>query len=275
MRLGIVNDMFKKYSIRETAQRIAALGLSCVQLDFKFEGRELDADELTDAKLREIRDAFQGEGLDIVALCGHQKLVRVHEPEWSQGMEVFRRKIAMCGKLGCPLVVTESGSANPENPWVDHPNNEKEEHWAQLEETLAGVVRFAADHGVVFGLEPHFGQLTKTPEKLRRVVDAVNDPNLRVVLDAANMVTAENMGQVDDLLREFFDLLSDRLALVHTKDTRIRDGRSVFVAAGTGVVNYPLLFQLMDEAGYDGPVMLEYVSEAGIPETIDFVKQYM
>ena len=137
--------------------------------------------------------------------------------------------------------------------------------------SLAGL-RKIKEEGVTFALEPHFGQVTKSPETLRRMLDDVGAKNLRIALDMANMVTPENAGDTRALIDGFFDRLSGDIELVHAKDTKIVDGRAVFLGAGKGALDYPYLIERLKGCGYDGAVLLEYVNEAGLQGAYDFVR---
>ena len=59
---------------------------------------------------------------------------------------------------------------------------------------------------------------------------------------------------------------------MHAKDTKIVNGKSVFVGAGSGVLNYTLYGELAKQYGYEKPVILEYMGEAAIPAARDVVK---
>ena len=147
-----------------------------------------------------------------------------------------------------------------------------EEERARLDDTLRQICARAAEEGVTFALEPHFGQVTKSPETLRRMLDDVGAKNLRIALDMANMVTPENAGDTRALIDGFFDRLSGDIELVHAKDTKIVDGRAVFLGAGKGALDYPYLIERLKGCGYDGAVLLEYVNEAGLQGAYDFVR---
>lgn len=185
------------------------------------------------------------------------------------------QKLVLPARFGCRVIVSETGSANPENAWIDHPNNYLPEVWDAVVETMRQICARAAEEGVTFALEPHFGQVTKSPATLRRMLDDVGAKNLRIALDMANMVTADNAGNTRALIDEFFDKLSGDLELVHAKDTKIVDGRSVFLGAGKGALDYPYLMDKLRACGYDGPVLLEYVNEAGLQGAYDFVKSLL
>lgn len=272
MEVGTLNTMFKAYAPAEMAKRIAAYGIRKVQLDMAFNGRGYDVDELTPELCGEVRQAFADEGIEILAVSGHQKIAFPEKEAREAAKESFLKKLVLPARFGCRVIVSETGSANPDNAWIDHPNNYLPEVWDAVADTLRQICARAAEEGVTFALEPHFGQVTKSPETLRRMLDDVGAKNLRIALDMANMVTPENAGDTRALIDGFFDHLSGDIELVHAKDTKIVDGRAVFLGAGKGALDYPYLIERLKGCGYDGAVLLEYVNEAGLQGAYDFVR---
>ncbi|MEG1525096.1 MAG: sugar phosphate isomerase/epimerase family protein [Clostridia bacterium] len=272
MEVGIINSMFKAYTPQENAKRIAAYGIKKVQLDLAFNGKAYSIDELTPEFCSDVRNAFADEGIEIVAISGHQKIAFPETDARQAAKNQFLRKLVLPQRFGCTTIVSETGSANPDNAWVDHPNNYLPEVWDAVVGTMKEICARAKEEGVTFALEPHFGQLTKSPRTLRRMLDDVQTPNLKIALDMANMVIEQNSGDTCALINEFFTLCGNDLSMVHAKDTKIINCKSVFVGAGKGVLDYIYLVKQLKEIRYDGPILLEYVNEEGIQNAYDFLK---
>ncbi len=273
MKLGVFNSMFKKYSAAETAQKMRKLGFTSVQLALGFGGEDLTSAELDREKCEEIKAAFAENGIEISALCGYTSLATPHLEEREAGILELKALIECCPALGCQYIVTEAGSANPQHNWTYHPDNEKPELWAELTQTLKDLCTYAQGYGVSICIEPHFGQMARSPKTLKKMLDGVMAPNLKLACDPANLITPDNAAKADEMLEELFALVGSSIALLHVKDTLIKEGKSVFVPAGKGVLNYPLYAQLAKKQGYQGPVILEYVNEAGLPEAMATVKE--
>jgi L-ribulose-5-phosphate 3-epimerase len=273
MKIGIFNSMLTKYSVEETAKKLRENGLDAIQLYFSFDGAQLTTLDLANEALCErIRAAFSKEGVEIVGLCGYQNLVCPREEARINAVNELKRYIALCPRFQTDLVVTEVGSTNPDSGWADHPNNYTDETWRAASETLKELCDSAAGYGVTIGIEPHFAQVAKDPKSMRRILDMTARKNIKAVFDPANLITPENADRADDVLKELFELNGNDIALLHAKDTKIVNGKSVFVGAGSGVLNYTLYGELAKRYGYQKPVILEYMSEAAIPAARDVVK---
>jgi sugar phosphate isomerase/epimerase len=65
------------------------------------------------------------------------------------------------------------------------------------------------------------------------------------------------------------ELLSGDIAMAHAKD---RTTSGEFVAAGTGVLDYPHFFSELKNAGFTGPVITHGLSAAEAPAVCAFLK---
>lgn len=275
MELGIFTTMFKKYSIKETAAKVAEKGMKAVQLNLAFEDRVLSPSELSDEKCREIKEAFSASGVSIAAVGGYTNLVKPDPDLRSQGIADLKRIIAACPRLGCSFVVTETGSANPDHGWTDHPDNYTQKTWDLLVGNLKDICQYAAGYGVTLLIEPHFAHVGRDPGTLRKLLDDADCANLMLVSDPANFIKPEYIGRTNQILEEFFALVGKEVGLAHGKDVVLRNEKSAFVGAGQGVMDYSLYMKLLNVHGYKGPFILEYISESGIDDAKAYVERHL
>jgi sugar phosphate isomerase/epimerase len=115
--------------------------------------------------------------------------------------------------------------------------------------------------GVVLGLENHWG-LGVTPEGVKRVVDAIDSPWLRVTLDTGN----------------FLEDPYNRLAKL-APDTVLLQAKTYF---GGGVwytldLDYLRIAKILRDAGYKGYVSLEFEGKedplTAIPKSLDLLRK--
>jgi L-ribulose-5-phosphate 3-epimerase len=118
-------------------------------------------------------------------------------------------------------------------------------------DTLAQAGQLAADKGITLAFET--GQ--ETAELLRRTLDELRAPNLKVNFDPANMLLYD-MG---DPIRAV-EILGADLRSVRVKDARRtkRPGQwGDEVPLGEGEVNIPGFLQALKRVGYTGPLVIE------------------
>ncbi len=125
-------------------------------------------------------------------------------------------------------------------------------------DTLAQVADLAARVGITVAFET--GQ--ETAKLLRRTLDDLNCPNLKVNFDPANMLLYD----MDDPL-EAIELLAPDIRSVHMKDANrpaVKGTWGEEVPLGKGQTNTKAFVKALQRVGYRGPLCIE--REAGTQE---------
>lgn len=117
---------------------------------------------------------------------------------------------------------------------------------------LRQVGDVAADHDVTIVLETH-PDLATNGVVARRTMEAVAHPRVRVNFDTANVYYYNREVDAVAELRRVVAFV----ASVHLKDTDGGYESWNFPALGRGVVDFPAIFAVLDEAGFAGPCTLE------------------
>jgi len=146
----------------------------------------------------------------------------------------------------------------------------------RIAESMQQVVDIAAENGMTAGVENH-GRLLGRTAQTARIVDLVDRPNFGVNLDFTNFrhVFGEDHIQA---VRQF----ADRVVHVHAKDFHISaepkeeagwmpipSGEYIKRAVGgEGDMQWPLVFQILKDAGYNGAICLEVSDPADIKGSV-------
>ena len=135
-------------------------------------------------------------------------------------------------------------------------------------DTLAKAAGLAAEKGVTLALET--GQ--ESAKLLRRTLDDLQCPNLKVNFDPANMLLY-NMG--DPI--EAVEILGTDIRSVHLKDAfppKVEGEWGQEVPIGEGRVNIPLFINTLRKVGFDGPLCIEREVGDQAGRVIDIAKGY-
>jgi sugar phosphate isomerase/epimerase len=103
------------------------------------------------------------------------------------------------------------------------------------------------------------------------LLDTIQSPHLKVVMDGANVFHAGELPRMRAVLDETFDLLGNDIVLAHAKDLS-QDGEAGHDAAGTGLLDYDYSVALLQRAGYTGPLILHSLSEAQVDDSVAFLR---
>jgi sugar phosphate isomerase/epimerase len=156
--------------------------------------------------------------------------------------------------------------------WQKHPDNDTPEAWADLLVQVEEAVRVAEDFGVTLGVEPEVGNTINSVRKARRLLDEVSSPQLKIVMDGANIFQRGQLPHMRKVLDEAFELLGSDITLAHAKDLD-QDGEAGHVAAGRGRLDYPYYLELLRTSGFEGSIILHALKPAEAKDRLAFVRQ--
>lgn len=226
MKLGLVTyNLAKDWDLDRLVDMCGRHGFEGVELRTTHaHGVEVS---LSSAERREVRRKFED---GPVALAGLGSAFEYHwtDPaELRANIEGTGQYAQLAADVGAPGVKVRPNGLQLEAGVPE------ETTLRQIGESLAECAEFAAPLGVQIRLEVH-GHLTSEPARIRKVLDYADHPNLFVCWNS-------NAGEVvDGSIRGNFELLADRIALVHMRD----------LCAG----DYPWLelLRLLRQRGYRG-----------------------
>ena len=116
--------------------------------------------------------------------------------------------------------------------------------WEHYVRVMKRCTRIAGEHGVQLLVEPRVGELTSNSEALLRLLDAVDDDNLGVILDTAHQHAQKEM------LPLSVEKLGRRIRYVHVADN---DGLvNRHFVPGTGNIDREEVFRVLKRQGFDG-----------------------
>jgi sugar phosphate isomerase/epimerase len=123
----------------------------------------------------------------------------------------------------------------------------------RIAEAMRALAEQAAAQDLIIGVENEHACNVATGEETARLLAAVDHPNLQVVWDAANALVAGETPYPDGYGR----LPLGRIAHIHAKDCRLRDGQPVWGPLGVGGVDWPGQMAALARDGYKGWISLE------------------
>lgn len=257
-RVGVCSWSLRPTSARDLAARVAECGLEHVQLALApIRGGAMSASAVRDALAAARVTACSGMsstvGEDYSTLESIARTGGVRpDAHWPANLANARTDARIARELGLPLVTLHAGFL-PHGP--DDPER------AKLVGRLRDVVDAYADEGVRVGFET--GQETATT--LLVFLADLDRPKAGVNFDPANMILY-GMGDPVEALRA----LAPRIVQVHVKDARPARRRGEWgdeVAVGTGAVDWPSFFDVLDAAQPRVDLMIE--REAGDQRVAD------
>lgn len=245
MQLGIRLHDTKKLPFEGRIEDVKDLGFKCGHLAL---GKVIDEfstkdESLTPGLAMYIKNVFAKNNVDIAVLGCYLNLADPNEEQLKKTVHRYMAHIRFASWLGCGVVGTETGCPNETYSYV--PECHTEEALELFIKNLRPVVEYAEKMGVVMAIEPVAKHIVNTPARARKVLDAINSPNLQIILDPVNLLAIWNYQDAKAIVDEAIELLGDDVAMVHIKDFVVEDGNLKSVAAGFGEMDYTSLMKWM------------------------------
>lgn len=220
MNIGIRLHDTAGTNLAEHLAAARAQGFTCVHLalgklipGFKIaDAPALLTDELAEA----VKAELDKNGQTCVLLGCYLNLCSPDLEAHAKTVEIYKAHLRFAKKIGATLVGTETGA--PNTTYSTCPECYTEEALQLFIDRVTPVVRYAEEVGQLFGIEPVIRHIVSTPERCERVLKAVNSPNLKVILDAVNLLSEDNAADANSITADGIARLGKDTALLHMKD---------------------------------------------------------
>jgi sugar phosphate isomerase/epimerase len=282
MKFGVLSVSFGQIGYQELARKISAQGFNAAHLELNHI-HDIDhrLGKLSTGVANLVAEEFQRHGVRIPILGCYTNLIHPDPVKRRYLIDQFKEHLRFARDFGASAVSTETGTANRESPWEDHPDNQNSDNWKLLKSVLEELAEEAEKWGVFVGLEGFFNNVIDTPERMQRMLQEVPSSNIGIVMDPCNYIREKDAPRQDEMIREAFERLADRILIAHAKDFNYRkhddkaEHKTIQPAAGTGDLNYALYLQLLNEYKPNVKIFLEHLTEDQMLTSSAFVQQAM
>lgn len=239
-----------------------------------FDGIELLLVQMTSeepAYLQQLKRRAFHAGLDLCGFSTHQGFVRPDPDYRKENIDKTIHQIELAYQLGIPTMRLNTGRwGTSENfdalmankgiePTIEGYTEEDGYKW--VIDAISQCIPTAQKCGVVLGLENHWG-LGRTAMGVKRIVDAIDSPWLRMTLDTGNFL--ENS-------YEQLEVMAPYASLIQAK-TYYGEGKWY-----TLDIDYPRIGQLMRAHDYKGYISLEFEGKEdpmiAIPKSLEVLRE--
>ena len=199
----------------------------------------------------------------------------------------FRKSLSLTGAFGCPIVGTETGTANPSGGYsiaTSEPRNIEifKESLSQMldeaekDDAYVAIEAVARSHSI------------SSAERMRKILDSFGTRRLKVIFDPINLIPYTGIAEKDGVplrsptaeaessfVRDILDIYGDRIAAIHCKDYILDPSTGLKIGdlpALTGYFRWQAFAGELRSRGIDVPWLLENhdPSTAGLTaETIE------
>jgi sugar phosphate isomerase/epimerase len=281
MYLSIFSNVIKGETPEAVARKTRGYGLRSVQfipsraeIGFGFDAR------MAETSFERWAEAYRREGIEVCGVGGYLNLLH-HDPERRrQNLGAFKAYLRGMRTLGCRYISTETGSYAPTGDWDFDPRNRTPAAWDDLRRVTDELLAVAAQEDVVILYEPYIVNVCFSPELGARFVREMASAHLALLMDPTNWFEADVVRPelVVEVIERGFAAERGLFRLAHAKDvTPAAPGadKPGLPGPGQGLLDYATYVRLLKAHGYDGPLIVEHLTEAEVPAALAYVQRFI
>lgn len=237
--IGIYTRVFSA-DLGEILSRIKGLGLTHFHLSPASAGLQAFPVEIDENKLIQLESEIGESDLKMCGMSATFNMIHPNKKIVEKGNETFRVLAHISAVLGNPMLSLCTGSKDPENKWRYHPENDSPKSWMEMCRILEQLILIAEESNVWLGIEPERGNVVSDARKARLLLEDMQSNRLGIIFDPANIIESRLDEDIDHLLTQSIELLSESIKVLHVKD---RDHTGDICPAGKGVIDFGSLWQ--------------------------------
>ncbi len=248
-----VHDMGKGTPL-EMLRKTGDHGFQCVQLAYKKGIIGVGGyGDVTPELVAETVAAVQETGVSIAVHGTYVELSMVEEEKRRKQVDAFISQIPYTKllKAGCQGSETTNMDKQPGG------TTRKEAQKALLK-SLEEIMPHAEAAGITVAVEPVFYHAMNTPEAARMVLDSIQSPNLKIIFDAANLISCEDKDKQEAMWDRAMTAWGDEIVCVHIKGVNFDEkGGFYSTVLEESCLDYALLGRYVKQLKQDLPIMRE------------------
>jgi sugar phosphate isomerase/epimerase len=271
MQIGIMARTFIRSTLSDTFDAVVSHGIHCIQFNFTCAGLPEMPEHIDPELCDEIREEAESRDISIAAVSGTYNMIHPDLHQRHQGLEKLREMASVCHRLGTFIITLCTGTRDPNSMWRWHQDNDTPEAWQDLLVSMRSALQIAEEYNVILAFEPEVSNVVDSHSKARRLLNQMQSPNLKIVMDPANIFHKGELSRMREIIDEAFVLLGNYIAICHAKDLD-RDGEAGHLAAGKGLLDYEQYISWLHKLDLNVPLILHGLSESEVDGCVAFLQ---
>lgn len=269
MNFGLRGHDIQSDSIENLAVKCRELGLTSVQLVLKKTIKDFKEGMFSPSYAMNIGKTFAKNNIEIAVLGCYINPSNTDEIKLKKDMNYFIECLKYARFMNAGMVGLETGFIGSE---CIPQKNHTDEAYQILLSNMKTLCNAAEKLGVMIGIEGVSSFVINTPEKMRKLIDDLNSPNVCVILDILNYLTIENHHKQEDVILKSFDILKNEIGAIHLKDFIIKNDEIHYIYPTNGNMNIRLILSLAKKYKPGIPIILEEVKGDDVKKVIHDIK---
>ncbi len=271
MNFSMRGHDFDAKSIEALAKKCTEYGIYGIQLVMPKSLPDYKDGAFTPAYAQRIKDEFDKVNVKIPVLGCYINPSCTDSDVLGAQMKRFKEHLRYARFCGAQVVGTETGFVGSE---CCEEENHTEQAYQYLLSNLRELTAYAEKLGVMIGIEGVKIFVINSPQKMRRLLDDLDSPNVLAIFDPVNFIRADNYMEQDKIIDDAFNLFGDEMCVLHLKDFIIdENGDMKQVLPTEGILNIEKILRYIKQRKPDMPVVLECTGEKDLPRVMENVQK--
>ncbi|MGM9858740.1 MAG: sugar phosphate isomerase/epimerase family protein [Bacilli bacterium] len=261
MIVGIRLHDLKVGTITEVKDAILKQGFDTIQLVFKKALRDEENKPLlfNYENALKVSEGLQGTNIKIAMLGAYFNPVHSNKELVRNNIEYFKEHLRYAHLLNTKYVGTETGSYN-DDKWTYNPKNQTEEGYQETMQVFKELARCANEHKTTLLMEPAYGHVIYCVDLLKRAIDELNCPYVKVTIDLFNLLYLGNYSEYKDIFHKAMITFGDDIKIIHLKDFYVEGEKLVQCGLGKGIIDFKYIIKEIKENCPNATLIFEGVT---------------
>ena len=262
-----VHDMGKGTPM-EMFTKIGSYGFDCVQLAYKKGITGVGGyGDVTPELVSDTCKAIEESGVSVAVHGTYVELGLVDEDARRVQVDNFISQIPYTKTMKALCQGSETTNM------AKQPGVTRAEAQKALLKSLEEIMPHAEAYGVTVAVEPVFYHSMNTPEAAKMVLDSIASPNLKIIFDAANLISFDDVSRQEAMWDRAMTAWGDKIVAVHVKGVSFdENGDFHSTSYEQSQLDYALMASYVRQLGKDLPIMREEVKPDHAKVDIAFLK---
>ncbi len=211
--------------------------------------------EVTEQMRQELNASLLQNNLSVAVLGAYIEPSLAEETQRKQQVQEFLAGMQNAKALNAGCVGTETTNREKQ------PAVSQKEAMAQLKKSLAEILPLAEELALPVAIEPVYYHTMATPELTKEVLDDMQSPWLKVILDPVNLLAPDAIKHQQSLWHRCAACFGGKIAAFHIKGVRLDGGEMLNCPLEQSIVNYSALLQELGPL----PSGISFLRELAVP----------
>jgi sugar phosphate isomerase/epimerase len=268
MKIGIFAKTFSRPTIEDLFQAIGGYEIYSAQFNLSCAGLDTLPENVSSDLVQRITDAAEQATVELSAISGTFNMAHPDPAVRRDNLTKFEVLCEVTARLRLPVITLCTGTRDPVNMWKWHSENDSKEAWADMLQSIESALIAAEKNNLVLAFEPESENVVNSAARARKLLNEVQNPRLRIVIDPANLIGPGR--DQKEILDESFSLLGDAIVIAHAKD---RTTAFKACAAGKGILDFEYYLRHLKQSGFAGPLVMHGLEEEEVVFSRDFLRR--